>query len=497
MNQYIAALVICIFMQKLALADDQLFTYELTSSNEATITGCYKKCPPSIKIPDKIDGYTITGVGVKAFSEAGLTSVTLNESVLRIEREAFHFNYLTNVTLPSNLEVIGEAAFSQNQLQIITIPASVRTVSRKAFIYNSLHDVVMFEGTNVIDQSAFALNQLKNLSLPESIVEIGEGAFSSNQLKRVSIPKNVKIVGRHAFSKNPLAQVRIQNRDTQIEFAAFPQELTIIAVAPSENSEALGYEKKNYEMYDAILAKAEGRYVDAFVIFEALSRKSPDAAFHLAHMYQYGQGVNEDIALAVKGYEEAIKSTDKKLVREAAERIGYIHLDGAEYFPPDQDKALFWLAKAANLGSISSATKLSKLYLDQDGRHFNVREGIKYLELNASRGDLYSLQTLAMLYWDGDKVNQNHAMALELLLKASDMGHAPSRYNIGVLYSDGEAGVPDNLTEAFMWFIIASVTGYENAAGAIMQLKPNMTTMQIRKAQDDASRCAEYDYVGC
>ena len=125
MNQYVVLFVLCIFMQKLALADDQLFTYELTSSNEATITGCYKKCPTSIKIPNKIDWYTITGVGVKAFSEAGLTSVTLNESVLRIEREAFHFNYLTNVTLPSNLEVIGEAAFSQNQWQIITIPASV------------------------------------------------------------------------------------------------------------------------------------------------------------------------------------------------------------------------------------------------------------------------------------------------------------------------------------------------------------------------------------
>lgn len=482
MNRYIVVLVICILVQKLAFADDESFTYELTSLNEATITGCYKRCPLSIRIPDKIDGYTITSVGVKAFSNAGLRSVTFPTTLVRIDSSSFFGNELTEVAIPDTVLDIGDAAFAFNKLRSIALPTGLTTIGAFAFRENKLASLVIPKGVVSIGDGAFLSNSLTSLIISENVLTIGESSFANNLLTSLSIPNNVVSLGARAFSRNNLVEVIISNPNMSIGFNALPYELTIKE------------EKKG--LSEGMIAKAEGRYSEALEIFRELSSTNLDAKIQLAQMYEYGQGSAINTPLAIEYYEQIVEHGGW-FSHKAARIIGDLHFNGASDHPRNLGEALSWYERSAELGSVRAATKLSQLYLDDEEEYFNVNRGIKYLKLNAARSHSDSMVTLAMLYYEGEKVNQNHALALEILLKASDLGHAYARYAIGVLYSDGKGGVPDNLTEAFMWFIIASVTGYENAAGAIMQLKPNMTTMQIRKAQDDASRCAEYDYVGC
>lgn len=79
----------------------------------------------SIEIPSTIDGVAITSIGSYAFSNcAGLTNITIPDSVTRIGEWAFHgCTGLTSVTIPDGVTSIGDSAFYYCfGLTSITIP---------------------------------------------------------------------------------------------------------------------------------------------------------------------------------------------------------------------------------------------------------------------------------------------------------------------------------------------------------------------------------------
>ncbi|MBE6150893.1 MAG: leucine-rich repeat domain-containing protein [Firmicutes bacterium] len=56
----------------------------------------------------------IKSIGTKAFFESGIISVTIPNSVERIEDDAFKSNYLIEVYLSNNIDFVSETAFSNN-----------------------------------------------------------------------------------------------------------------------------------------------------------------------------------------------------------------------------------------------------------------------------------------------------------------------------------------------------------------------------------------------
>ena len=102
-----------------------------------------------VRIPPRIRGLPVTGIGGRAFFNIGLISVTIPDSVTYIGQDAFRYNQLTSVTIPNGVTTIGISAFADNQLTSITIPNGVTTIGMWAFSGNQLTSVTIPSSTNV------------------------------------------------------------------------------------------------------------------------------------------------------------------------------------------------------------------------------------------------------------------------------------------------------------------------------------------------------------
>jgi len=98
------------------------FEWERMSTffNCVIITG-YRGNDTDVRIPSQIQGNPVREIGVNAFENKGLTSVTFPQSLQAIGASAFANNQLTEVVIPNSVEVIGESAFANNQLTSVII----------------------------------------------------------------------------------------------------------------------------------------------------------------------------------------------------------------------------------------------------------------------------------------------------------------------------------------------------------------------------------------
>jgi hypothetical protein len=231
------------------------FTHAANQSG-VSITG-YSCTDAVVVIPGTLDGISVTEIGVSAFKDKGLSSVTLPNSVISIDKEAFRNNQLTSLTIPNSvaninfgafafnslgsldlgngLSNIGIGAFAFNQLTSLVIPNNVTTISRSAFYNNLLTSVTLPDSITSIDIAVFANNKLSSISIPDSVTSIGIYAFDSNQLESIVIPNNVTSLA--GFSNNKLTQVTIPSNVTSIGQTAFyGNQLTSITIPDSVTS---------------------------------------------------------------------------------------------------------------------------------------------------------------------------------------------------------------------------------------------------------------------
>jgi hypothetical protein len=128
------------------------FTADSPSAGKATITGRSSgNTNKGITIPSTVTNggitYSVTSIGVNAFSQKSLTSVTIPNSVTSIGGSAFYNNSLTSVTIPDSVTSIGSYVFAyNNSLTSVTIGSSVTSIGSHAFGYNNSLTSVLFVG---------------------------------------------------------------------------------------------------------------------------------------------------------------------------------------------------------------------------------------------------------------------------------------------------------------------------------------------------------------
>ena len=232
----------------------QLWNYTLDASNNASIgdgTGNYGNATTLgtdlsgvITIPSTIDGYTVTSIEPYAFSNSGITSITIPDSVETIGSNAFlNCSGLTSVTLPTNplftsivsgafykcssltsidlgnsVTTIGSNAFSQcTSLTSITIPDSVETIDSQAFYGCSSLTSIDLSGTQVttIYYRVFgSCSSLTSITIPDSVTNISQEAFfQCSNLTSIVIPDSVTTIGSSAFRRTGLTSIVILNSD--------------------------------------------------------------------------------------------------------------------------------------------------------------------------------------------------------------------------------------------------------------------------------------------
>lgn len=136
---------------------------------------------------------SVNAIGMAAFAESGLESITLPQGVVRLEDSLFsNCTHLKSVSLPGKLVSIGQSVFyGCTYLRRIDLPSSLRTIGAGAFyLCQSLTKVTVPEGVESIGNYAFAgCYYLNTITLPKSLVSIGRDIFYGDESVTVDAPK--------------------------------------------------------------------------------------------------------------------------------------------------------------------------------------------------------------------------------------------------------------------------------------------------------------------
>lgn len=148
------------------------------------VTGMGTAKGTDIVISPTYDGKPVVAIAKSAFvSQKALTSVTLPESVTRIEANAFSgCAALASVTLSEGLTAIGDYAFAGcASLTAITLPATLTQMGTGTFSRcAALPAIELPVGVTGIAKYAFlGCKQLASVTIPASVTRIEGSAFSA------------------------------------------------------------------------------------------------------------------------------------------------------------------------------------------------------------------------------------------------------------------------------------------------------------------------------
>ena len=107
----------------------------------------------AITIPSSLMGDP-PRIGMEAFFNKQLTSVTIPNGITVIGQGAFHTNLLITIIIPNSVTEIGIGAFMNNRLTSITIGSGVKSIGEVTFYLNPITSITIGAGVN-IDENAF------------------------------------------------------------------------------------------------------------------------------------------------------------------------------------------------------------------------------------------------------------------------------------------------------------------------------------------------------
>ncbi len=175
----------------------------------------------ALAIPDAIDGKTVTAIGECCFMYKSLTSVTIPDSVIVIEGQAFRGNEklesvilgaktqeiggrafyfchsLTSIELPETLTTLGYGVFELSGLQSIDIPAGITTIPAFTFSGTDMEEIVIPGTVKVIERDA---TTCKRVIIEEGVEQIDSYAIRGYK-EYVEVPDSVTTFGEMAFDK--------------------------------------------------------------------------------------------------------------------------------------------------------------------------------------------------------------------------------------------------------------------------------------------------------
>lgn len=182
------------------------FSYSLTLTGGAYIIG-YEGKATDLKIPSKIDGHPVVGIGRQAFLACtSLKKVTIPYGVTEIGDYAFKYcSNLTDIIIPDSVTRIKIDAFSQtkwfdNQPNGLIYAGKV-LYTYKGNMPENNSSITLKDGTiGIADYAFLECTNLKHIKFPDSVKVIGKSAFNACiNLQDVVIPDSVKIIDDYAF----------------------------------------------------------------------------------------------------------------------------------------------------------------------------------------------------------------------------------------------------------------------------------------------------------
>ncbi len=175
------------------------FSYAVNNYGEVTITK-YNGIDEAVKIPDRIDGYFVTGIGQQAFtSNKRILSVYIPRRVKTIGVNAFSYSSnLVEIVGAQGIEEISDSAFSScTALKSFPFSESLRTIGTRSFEF---------------------CTSLESPELPDTITAMGEEAFYyCRSIKHFTVPAGVSVLETSILRYVDLESFTVKSGLTEIK----------------------------------------------------------------------------------------------------------------------------------------------------------------------------------------------------------------------------------------------------------------------------------------
>lgn len=264
---------------KIAKGGNKLeFEYKKINGNEIRIDK-YIGDVVKVKVPDEIDGCTVTTIGESAFKDnelikevylpdsiniledkvfsncSKLQKVHLSNRIKDIEKCTFEgCKKLKEINIPDDIEVLGPFVFIDSPLKSLHIGKANREILRHSFFRGEIiqsrnistwdlcwvkkgseiqeitidpeNTNLMIKGTLILSADGktllTSLGKDEKVIVPEGVEVIAEGAFAYQcSLKEVVLPESLELIGAYAFVMTQISSVILPNNVKEIGGRAF------------------------------------------------------------------------------------------------------------------------------------------------------------------------------------------------------------------------------------------------------------------------------------
>ena len=179
-----------------------------------------------------------------------------------------------------------------------------------------------------------------------------------------------------------------------------------------------------------------------------------EAQFSLGVCYMNGDGVQQNMAEAVKWYRKAAEQG----YADAQNNLGVCYEDG-NGVQKNMTEAVKWYRKAAEQGHIVAQFNLGGCYKDGNGVQKDMAEAVKWYRKAADQGLANAQNELGYCYYEGNGVQKNMTEAVKWIRKAAEQGHIVAQRNLGFCYENGN-GVQKDMAEAVRFYRMSAEQGY-------------------------------------
>ncbi len=211
---------------------------------------------------------------------------------------------------------------------------------------------------------------------------------------------------------------------------------------------------------EAKLKLSQKDFAGAHAIYLSLANQNDaKACYNLGLMYQYGDGVAQNL-----------------------------------------DEAVNWFTKSAALNDKEAQYTLASMVFRREIQRISYAEAAQYYQQAATLGHIKSQLNLGMLYYRGDVIPQDLAAAYQWLNMAASNNNSEAQGYLANLYMHG-TGVQQDTVKAAMWLMLATQNEDKRFASrhakmlnyAVAQLTPE----QVTTATQLAAQCKNQQLKGC
>lgn len=202
-----------------------------------------------------------------------------------------------------------------------------------------------------------------------------------------------------------------------------------------------------------VIADKPGQADELELLRVAAEQGSAAAQFNLGVLYENGDGVERDLAEALRWYRKAAEQNDA----DAQFNLGVCYFNG-KGVERDEKEAVAWYRKAAEQGFAPAQFNLGVCYYSGNGVPKDETEAVGWYRKAAENGFSSAQFNLGVCCESGIGTAKDEKEAVVWYRKAAEQGDADAQYNLGVCYEYGK-GVERDEMEAAMCFKKAAEQG--------------------------------------